>query len=71
MDDWIVTPNSRMPFTVLSVDGFLGMGNKLVVMPYSDLEVANKRMMLPGATKEPLKALPEFKYASKLSIIKR
>ena len=64
IDDLIVTPSDKVPFAVLSVGGFLGLGKKYVVVPYSDLQVANSRMMLPGATKESLKALPEFKYAS-------
>ena len=28
------------------------------------LQVRDKKMVLPGATKESLKALPEFKYAN-------
>ena len=62
IDDLIVTPNDKVPFAVLSVGGFLGMGTKLVVVPNSALEVRDKKMVLPGATKESLKALPEFKY---------
>jgi hypothetical protein len=49
---------------VLSVGGFLGIGTKYVVVPYSTLEVHDKRMVLPGATKESLKSLPEFKYTN-------
>jgi hypothetical protein len=64
IDDLIVTPGEKVPFAVLSVGGFLGMGTKYVVVPYSSLQVNNKKMVLPGATKESLKALPEFKYAS-------
>jgi hypothetical protein len=64
IDDLIVTPNERVPFAVLSVGGFLGMGIKYVVVPYSALEVRNKRMVLPGATKDSLKNLPAFKYSS-------
>jgi len=64
IDDLIVTPNDRVPFAVLSVGGFLGMGTKLVVVPFTALEVNDKRMMLRGATPESLKALPEFKYVS-------
>lgn len=60
IDDLIVTPNEKVPFAVLSVGGFLGMGTKYVVVPYSALEVHDKRMVLPGATKETLKSLPEF-----------
>jgi hypothetical protein len=63
IDDLIVTPSEKVPYAVLSVGGFLGMGTKYVVVPFSALEVNDKRMMLRGATKESLKSLPEFKYA--------
>jgi hypothetical protein len=49
---------------VLSLGGFLGMSTKYVVAPFNALWVQNKKMVLPGATKDSLKALPEFKYAS-------
>jgi PRC-barrel domain len=62
IDDLIVTPGEKVPFAVLSVGGFLGMGTKYVVVPFSSLQVKDKKMVLPGATKESLKALPEFKY---------
>jgi hypothetical protein len=64
IDDLIVTPTEKVPFAVLSVGGFLGMGTKYVVVPYSALQVKDKRMMLPGATKDSLKSLPEFKYST-------
>jgi PRC-barrel domain len=51
IDDLILTPNEKVPFAVLSVGGFLGMGTKYVVVPYSAQEVRDKRIMLPGATK--------------------
>ena len=62
IDDLIVTPNDKIPFAVLSVGGFLGIGTKYVVVPYSTLQVHDKVMLLPGASKESLNALPEFKY---------
>jgi hypothetical protein len=64
IDDLIVTPSEVVPFAVLSVGGFLGIGTKYVVVPYNTLKVRDKKMVLPGATKDSLKALPEFKYAS-------
>jgi sporulation protein YlmC with PRC-barrel domain len=64
IDDLIVTPNEQVPFAVLSVGGFLGMGSKYVVVPYSSLQVRDNKIVLPGATKDALKALPEFKYAT-------
>jgi sporulation protein YlmC with PRC-barrel domain len=62
IDDLIVTPSEKVPFAVLSVGGFLGMGTKYVVVPFSSIKVSNKKMVLVGATKDSLKALPAFKY---------
>jgi hypothetical protein len=64
IDDLIVTPDNKVPFAILSVGGLLGVGTHLVAVPFTSLKVANDKMMLPGATKEALKELPEFKYAS-------
>jgi hypothetical protein len=64
VDDLIVTPNEKAPYAVLSVGGFLGIGTKYVVVPFGSLQMQDKKIVLPGATKDALKALPEFKYNS-------
>lgn len=64
IDDLLVSPDGKDPFAVLSVGGFLGVGSHLVVVPYDSLRVVDKKLMLPGGTKDGLKMLPEFKYAS-------
>ena len=64
VDEIIVGPDGKAPFVVLSVGGFLGMGDKLVALPYEQMKTDGKKIVLPGATKDSLKALPEFKYAS-------
>ena len=64
IDDLIVTPNEKAPYAVLSVGGFLGLGTKYVVVPFGSLQMQDKKVVLPGATKDELKALPEFKYNS-------
>ena len=46
IDDLIVTPSERVPFAVLSVGGFLGIGTKLVVVPFSSLKTGDKHMVL-------------------------
>ena len=49
IDDLIVTPTEKVPFAVLSVGGFLGMGSKYVVVPFSSLEVKDKqRQVVPS-----------------------
>ena len=64
IDDLIVTANDKVPFAVLSVGGFLGVGKKLVVVSFNELQVRDKKMLLRGATKDSLKGLPNFIYAN-------
>jgi hypothetical protein len=64
IDDLIVVPNEKVPFAVLSVGGFLGMGTTYVVVPFDALDLNEKRVLLRGATKDSLKGLPPFKYKS-------
>jgi hypothetical protein len=64
IDDILVSSNGKEPYAVLSIGGFLGMGTHLVVVPYDTLKFAEKKVVLPGGTKEGLKMLPEFKYAT-------
>lgn len=64
IDDLLVSPDGKQPYAVLSVGGFLGMGTRLVVVPYDELRFSNNKVVLPGGTKEGLKTLPEFKYAT-------
>lgn len=64
IDDLVVNPQDKVTYAVISVGGFLGIGSKLVAVPFYSLKtVKEERLMLPGATKEALKGLPEFKYA--------
>jgi hypothetical protein len=65
LDDLIIAQN-RSLFAVLQVGGFLGLGGRLVAVPYETLKIADdgKRIELPGASKDELKNLPEFKYRS-------
>lgn len=64
IDDVIIASDGKAPYAVLSIGGFLGMGARLIAVPYDSLRVVEKKIMLPGASKEQLKALPEFRYAS-------
>lgn len=64
IDDLLVSPDGKRPYAVLSIGGFLGMGAHLVVVPYDTLKFADKKVRLPGGTKDGLRMLPEFKYAS-------
>lgn len=63
IDDLIITPGERVPVAVLSVGGFLGIGAKLVAVPFERLQIDREgNVTLPGATRDSLRELPEFKY---------
>jgi sporulation protein YlmC with PRC-barrel domain len=63
LDD-LVIDNKQVLFAVLQVGGFLGVGKHLVAVPYDNLQISEdgKKVALPGASKDELKKLSEFKY---------
>jgi hypothetical protein len=67
IDDFIIGGDDRVFFAVLQVGGFLGLGGRLVAVPYDSLLLADTagkpKIVLPGATREALEQLPEFAYA--------
>ena len=65
IDDLLISLDGKEPYAVLSIGGFLGMGTHLVAVPYETLKSADDKIVLPGGTKNSLRMLPEFKYASK------
>ncbi len=63
IDDLVYSRGDNQLYAIISVGGFLGMGERLVVVPYSDLRVsADGDDVYLDATENSLKALPEFKY---------
>ena len=64
LEDMIITASGTVPYAVVSVGGFLGMDAHHVVVAVSALELVGEKLTLHGATKETLKALPNFTFAS-------
>ena len=62
--DDIIIGKDRVLFAILQVGGFLGIGGRLVAVSYENLVLddAGKTIILPGASKDELKKLPEFQY---------
>jgi len=65
LDDFVIG-HDRSLFAILQVGGFLGIGSRLVAVPYESLVINDetRKIELPGASKEELKTLAEFKYRS-------
>ena len=63
IDDLIIAPDRSVSYAIIGAGGFLGIGNHDVAIPMSQLKLEKDKFILPGATKEALKAMPKFEYA--------
>ena len=65
IDDLLMSDNDHKAATaVISVGGFLGMGAKLVSVPFDQLKIENDKIVMPGATKASLEGMPEYHYTN-------
>ena len=65
IEDIILKPDGSIDEVVLSVGGFLGMGDKYVAVPFSDLKISrdgSSLKIVTLATKDSLKALPAYQF---------
>lgn len=63
VDDLIVAPDRSLSYAIVGVGGFIGMGKHDVAIPVSQFKAEKDKIVLAGATKDALKALPKFEYA--------
>lgn len=64
VEDLVIPAGQGPMVAVVSVGGFLGIGDKLVSVPMNELRwnAERERWSLAGATKESLKNRPAFRY---------
>src|SRR3954471_4973284 len=69
--DDLVIGNDKSLNAVLSVGGFLGMGSKMVEVPFDKLQFGNEkgsndnRVVMPGVSKETLNGMPDYHYVNR------
>ena len=63
INDLIVTPDKAVSYAIVGVGGFLGVGEHEIAVPVGQLKQKEGKIVLPGATKDALKAAPKFEYA--------
>jgi sporulation protein YlmC with PRC-barrel domain len=63
VNDIIVAPDKSISYAILSVGGFLGLGEHYVAIPFNQFKAGDGKYVLRGATKDALKAIPAFDYA--------
>jgi ribosomal 30S subunit maturation factor RimM len=65
IEDIVLKADGAMDEVVLSVGGFLGIGEKFVAVPFGDLKItrdgSNIKIVTKG-TKDSLKGLPDYKF---------
>jgi hypothetical protein len=67
IDDFVIGRERGQPlFTVMQVGGFLGLGSRLVAVPYDSLVISQNgnTIELPGASKDQLEKLAQFRYGT-------
>jgi sporulation protein YlmC with PRC-barrel domain len=63
IDDIIISPKNAVSTAVIGVGGFVGLGKHDVAIPMDQIKLTSGNLLLAGATKDALKALPKFEYA--------
>ena len=70
IDDLIISKDKAV-HAVVSVGGFLGIGSKMVEVPFDKLQFGNtkgssdNRIVMPGVTKESLTSMPGYHYGNR------
>jgi sporulation protein YlmC with PRC-barrel domain len=64
VEDLIITPEKHVSYVIVGAGGFIGMGRHDVAIPVSQITNQGGKIVMPGATKDAIKALPEFEYSS-------
>lgn len=65
VEDIIISPERSASYAIVSTGGFLGIGSHDVAIPATQFKLSSDRLMLPGATKELIRAMPRFEYVRK------
>jgi PRC-barrel domain len=63
VDDIIIAPDKSLSYAIIGIGGFLGLGEHYVAIPFNQFKSGDGKYVLPGATKDTLKAIPTFNYA--------
>ena len=63
IDDLIIISVRLVPYAIIGVGGFLGIGKHDVAISMSQLKEERDRFVAPSATRYAITALPKFEYA--------
>jgi len=64
VQDLIISTDKSVSYVIVGAGGFIGIGRHDVAVPVTQIEMRAGQLVMPGATVERVKAMPEFTYAS-------
>ncbi|MBK1712658.1 PRC-barrel domain-containing protein [Rubrivivax gelatinosus] len=67
VEDLIIAPDRNVSYVIVGAGGFVGIGRHDVAIPVSQIQDRAGRLVMPGATQETIKSLPEFAYVADTS----
>lgn len=67
VDDLIISPDGNVSYVIVGAGGFIGIGRHDVAIPIAQIQEQSGRIVMPGATKDMIKAMPQFAYATDAS----
>ena len=62
VEDLIIAPDKAVSYAIIGTGGFLGMDKHDVAIRVNQFKMVEGKITLPGATKDAVKAMPEFQY---------
>jgi sporulation protein YlmC with PRC-barrel domain len=64
VEDLIISPDKNVSYVIVGAGGFVGIGRHDVAIPVSQVQDKAGKLVMAGATKDSIKAMPEFAYAT-------
>lgn len=67
VEDLIISPDKTLSYVIVGAGGFIGIGRHDVAIPVSQIQEKGGKIVMAGATKDAVKAMPQFVYATDTS----
>ena len=67
VEDLIISPDRAVSYVIVGAGGFVGIGQHDVAIPVTRIQDHGGKLVMAGATKDSLKAMPTFSYATDAS----
>jgi sporulation protein YlmC with PRC-barrel domain len=63
VEDLIISPDRSVSYVIVGAGGFIGVGRHDVAISITQIQDQAGKLVMPGATKQTIMALPQFDYA--------